>query len=426
MPATNPGDVIASAEDSRRSELLRIAADVFSYAGYTSTSLRDIAHAAGILAGSLYHHFPSKEALAVELISAFHAEIEATAHRSRSGVSDPLSAIVAFAAQVGGVVERHRAAAQMCRYDAPSTATEAMSSLVRRKLPAIESRWSELLRAAREQGAIRAGTDLPMVQNVLSEAVIDLALLGGTEPPAGYIHALTTLVLHGLAAESSAPADLDASVPMRIAQEHVATWSGLPEASAGGRRDLILATARDEFARRGYDATTMRDIAAALGTRPSSIYRHFTSKQDLLDAIVRNFSPRLLAAYEAVVGASGSAVERLDALFWLMASASASFRPDFIIVGDWWRELKYPADAPPEDNAARLRLLEKVIRDGIPAGEFVRLQDPAMLAVAVRAMLWVPLTDCAPPAVAQRHAFLRQCLLDGAAAPAERMTILSL
>lgn len=47
----------------RRSELLDRAGDLIARQGYDGTSMRDIAREFGILAGSIYHYFPSKEAL---------------------------------------------------------------------------------------------------------------------------------------------------------------------------------------------------------------------------------------------------------------------------------------------------------------------------------------------------------------------------
>jgi AcrR family transcriptional regulator len=52
------------------------------------------------------------------------------------------------------------------------------------------------------------------------------------------------------------------------------------------RRPQIVAAARRLFARRGYDATTTRQIAAEAGVSDALIYRHFTGKESLLRAIV--------------------------------------------------------------------------------------------------------------------------------------------
>jgi len=54
--------------DNRRELILESAADLFVRRGYGGTSMRDIAKATGMLSGSLYYHFASKEAL---LLSVF-------------------------------------------------------------------------------------------------------------------------------------------------------------------------------------------------------------------------------------------------------------------------------------------------------------------------------------------------------------------
>ena len=52
---------------SRRDEILDAAAEVFASSGVRA-SLKEIADASGILPGSLYHHFESKDAILVELV----------------------------------------------------------------------------------------------------------------------------------------------------------------------------------------------------------------------------------------------------------------------------------------------------------------------------------------------------------------------
>jgi len=60
---------------TRRSELLGIAAGLFAEKGFKNTTVRDIADAAGILSGSLYHHFDSKESMVDEILSTFQEEL---------------------------------------------------------------------------------------------------------------------------------------------------------------------------------------------------------------------------------------------------------------------------------------------------------------------------------------------------------------
>lgn len=51
---------VAPQVQARRTEILKIAADVLAKKGCASATVRDIAKASGILSGSLYHHFKSK------------------------------------------------------------------------------------------------------------------------------------------------------------------------------------------------------------------------------------------------------------------------------------------------------------------------------------------------------------------------------
>lgn len=56
----------ASVRGSRRDDVLEAAASLFATRGYAATSIRDIARQVGILSGSLYYHFTSKEEILLE------------------------------------------------------------------------------------------------------------------------------------------------------------------------------------------------------------------------------------------------------------------------------------------------------------------------------------------------------------------------
>src|ERR1700760_249396 len=92
------GGTGAGAGGARTEDIRRTAARLFERRGYAATTISDIAEAAGILPGSLYHHFASKEDIAVDLLTSYSqalAELGAAAgHRtagagSQSGTSGP-------------------------------------------------------------------------------------------------------------------------------------------------------------------------------------------------------------------------------------------------------------------------------------------------------------------------------------------------
>ena len=64
-------------------------------------------------------------------------------------------------------------------------------------------------------------------------------------------------------------------------------------------KEEILMESLRLFAYSGYSGVTMRDIAEKVGIRQSSLYKHFTGKQEIFDSIV----------------------ERMDAEYWYMTIA---------------------------------------------------------------------------------------------------------
>ena len=77
---------------ARRDDVRRTAARLFERRGYAATTISDIAEAAGMLPGSLYHHFASKEDIAVDLLASYSqalAALGAEAVRRTENAGDP-------------------------------------------------------------------------------------------------------------------------------------------------------------------------------------------------------------------------------------------------------------------------------------------------------------------------------------------------
>lgn len=73
----------------RKQHLLQAAARVFDARGYKAATLRQIADEAGILAGSVYHHVASKEALYLEVHRTGYLRMQAAVERALGGQTDP-------------------------------------------------------------------------------------------------------------------------------------------------------------------------------------------------------------------------------------------------------------------------------------------------------------------------------------------------
>jgi AcrR family transcriptional regulator len=73
----------------RRQEILKIAAALFKKTGYDRVSMRQIAAGAGILGGSLYHHFESKRTLFIEIHKQALSNNAARIEAAISDLTDP-------------------------------------------------------------------------------------------------------------------------------------------------------------------------------------------------------------------------------------------------------------------------------------------------------------------------------------------------
>src|SRR5205085_11101096 len=76
---------------ARRAEIVAIAGELFAERGYANTTVREIADAAGILSGSLYHHFDSKESMIEALLRDFLDRIEREYVAVASRDTDPVT-----------------------------------------------------------------------------------------------------------------------------------------------------------------------------------------------------------------------------------------------------------------------------------------------------------------------------------------------
>ena len=79
-------------------------------------------------------------------------------------------------------------------------------------------------------------------------------------------------------------------------------------------RDEILDAAAELFTTRGYSGTSTRMIAEAVGIRQASLYHHFKTKDDILEALLQDTVLAPLEQANVLLSAQGSALERLQQL----------------------------------------------------------------------------------------------------------------
>lgn len=80
---------------ARRDDILQAAAALFASKGYAATSIRDIADSVGLLSGSLYYHFTSKEEILLEAHARGVAQVTEAVRAAIEAHSEPWQTITA-------------------------------------------------------------------------------------------------------------------------------------------------------------------------------------------------------------------------------------------------------------------------------------------------------------------------------------------
>jgi AcrR family transcriptional regulator len=79
------------------------------------------------------------------------------------------------------------------------------------------------------------------------------------------------------------------------------------------RKEEILDVATVLFAERGYDGTSMNDVAGRVGMRKASLFYHFATKDSLYEAVLDRLVSQLAGRLTAIYVGEASFLDRLDA-----------------------------------------------------------------------------------------------------------------
>ena len=290
--------------------------------------------------------------------------------------------------EIAACAVRHRAAMLLTLYDPPSGASDELVRVAKRSPLAIEGAMLEILRAGRKAGEIRPGIDLETLADRLCQVLLHISLgvfrevRGADEVPAIRCRTL----LDGVVVDPPSDSALDRSPAFAAAEQTIAGWEQA-EDEEDERLPMLRAVARSEFGRRGYEATTVRDIAAASGLSVGTVYRLIGSKEELLSSIMRSFEERMRSGWTGVLRSDGSIVEKLDALMWIDINAVDRFSDEFNIQLAWIRESPPNTADLGSSFAARLGDLKSLLAQGVRSGE-LRVEGPSRGhpgVVAVRA-----------------------------------------
>jgi AcrR family transcriptional regulator len=187
---------------SRRDELLAIAAGLFASKGFRNTTVRDIADAAGILSGSLYHHFDSKESMVDEILRTFQDELFGRYDEILAGDADPRAKLEQAVRVSFDAIDQHHSEVAIFQNDAAYLGTlDGFGYLEERHAQSREV-WMRLLREAGAAGVLRDDLDIDLVYRFIRDTVwvaVNWYRPGGSLSAATVADQYVTILLEGIA-----------------------------------------------------------------------------------------------------------------------------------------------------------------------------------------------------------------------------------
>jgi len=156
-----------------------------------------------------------------------------------------------------------------------------------------------------------------------------------------------------------------------------------PMSKSERTRLRIMASAAKVFNEKGFDKTSIQDIADDAGIAKGTIYYYVDKKEDLILSLVRFAKARLFAKVEKSIGRAPTASEKIEVVVRNHLKIIKTVGP----VIPFFAQNMVSSDSRVRDTMARFRqeylsLLESIIEEGIKSGEF-RQVNPRRAAVAI-------------------------------------------
>jgi AcrR family transcriptional regulator len=150
----------------------------------------------------------------------------------------------------------------------------------------------------------------------------------------------------------------------------------------------IMATAEALFRRLGFAKTTVADIAAELQMSPANVYRFFSSKNAIVQAICKHFLTDVEEKAWTVARSKASAAERMERLIleiltYHMENFQSEKRVNELVVA----AIESSWDAIKAHKQIMLNVAELIVRDGVAAGEFEPVDPRETADLIMRSVL---------------------------------------
>lgn len=172
---------------ARREEIVEVAKGLFARTGYTATTMRDIAEATDLLAGSLYSHFRSKAHLLELVILPFYDELIPQQQEALASEGTGAERTAEMLRRVFRVCADHDAELTILHYDwAHLTQVDELVAVTARSAETLDL-WERVIEIGQGDGSLRSAISVPTTVRIITSSihgVLDRRRYGDLDSPA--------------------------------------------------------------------------------------------------------------------------------------------------------------------------------------------------------------------------------------------------
>ncbi|MBI2701164.1 MAG: TetR family transcriptional regulator [Mycobacterium sp.] len=283
----------------RKQQILEQAVGLFTERGFHSVKLEDIAEAAGVTARALYRHYDNKQALLAEVIRAGQDQYQ-SARRLTDGQAEPepqplhleLPNLIAAAVESRSLMVLWQREARYLNENDRAEVRRRINAIVAGirdnvvlEVPGLGPQHAEL-RAWAVSSTLTGlgGHNLTLPADELEKCLSQASLAAARTPPVSELRPLD---------------------PTTDDDGHDVLFS---------RYETLLATGARLFRAKGYPAVSTSEIGKGAGIAGPGLYRSFSSKQAILDALLRRLDEWHSLECVRAIRANPEAAQRLRGL----------------------------------------------------------------------------------------------------------------
>lgn len=156
------------------------------------------------------------------------------------------------------------------------------------------------------------------------------------------------------------------------------------------RRKEIIHIAADLYKNKGYSATSMRDLADAVGLEAASLYNHIKSKEDLLQDICFRMAELFQVRMEEIIRSDHAPIDKLKFVLAHYIEVSIEYPKELTVMNNEWKHLGEPYHT----TLYKMRMkyenqIIQILKEGMHVGQIALANPRVLMYTIMSSMQWL-------------------------------------